>query len=439
VRVFVENHGCRLNQADGDGLEALLGDRPCEVVASATAADVVVLNTCTITHRAGADARQRIRALARSGKRVVVTGCHANAAPDELAGLPGVVAVLGNEHKAAVVDVLDTGSASGPALVNADRLLRRRAAPSLPLNVRPARSRAYLKVQDGCNYRCAFCIVPSVRGRSQSVPLDEVSRRAQALARAGVPEVVLTGVHLGTYGWDLGLRPGLVPLVRAVLDAAPMARVRLGSVDPHEVDDELVELFAAQPRLCRQLHLPIQSGDDEVLRRMRRAHRVAHLERVLPRLRERVPGLAVGSDVIVGHPGETSAAFDRSVEIVRRHLDYVHVFTYSERPGTEAASMADSVPVRERHQRNRALREVADHNWRQFVERLEGRRVDVVVHRRRHGATGHVLGTTEHGVRVRIDSEAAGAQPLLGRRLTAVAEQVVEVGGVVGMQVRPLI
>lgn len=454
MRVFVESHGCRLNQADGDGLEALVRAEGIEVAERADGADVVVVNTCTITHRAGADARRRVRSLARAGKRIIVTGCHANAAPEELAGLPGVIAVLGNEHKAELAALAAgdealpgrlgltgaaTGSTRSSPLIAADRLWRRRAAPTLPLNVTPTRSRAYLKVQDGCNYRCSFCIVPGVRGRSQSTELAEVRRRASALDRAGVPEIVLTGVHLGTYGWDLGLRPGLVPLIETVLEAAPAARVRLGSIDPHEVGEDLIELMAGESRVCRQLHLPIQSGDDGVLERMRRAHRVEDLERLVPEIRRRLPDASVGSDIIVGHPGEDTAAFQRTCELAGRRLDYAHVFTFSPRPGTAAAVMDGQIPPGERQRRNTALRAITDENWRQFTAGLVGRSTDVVIHRRQHGS-GAVLGTTGHGVRVRFGLEAHDDPARwLGRRLRVHLRDVDRSEGPAALVADPLI
>lgn len=404
--MHVENHGCRLNQADGDGLEAALRRAGHEVVA-ASEAELVVVNTCSITHRAGADARQRARAHGRSGRRVVVTGCHANAAPEEFRGLDGVEAIVGNERKESLTALIDDAAVRGSAapagqLIAAERLLRRRAGPTLPLNLSPRRSRAYLKVQDGCNYRCSFCIVPSVRGRSVSVPLEEVGRRASALASTGVPEIVITGVHLGTYGWDHGLRPGLTALVETVLAQAPSVRVRLGSIDPHEVDASLLDLMASESRICPHLHLPIQSGDDAVLRRMRRAHRVADLEALVPEIRRRLPHAAVGSDIIVGHPGEDEAAFERTRALAGALLDYAHVFTFSARPGTAAAEMNDPVPAQTRRRRNASLRAVMDKNWRAFRERLVGTEHVAVVHRRRHRERGTALATTAHGVRVEI-------------------------------------
>lgn len=416
MRVAIETHGCRLNQADGDALARALQEQGHELVGEVEDAELLVLNTCTITHRADADARHVVRHAARRrpGLRVIVTGCYADAAPAELASLPGVEAVVGNAAKLALPARLEHAA----GLVPAQRLTRRRPFEDLPVASSPRRSRAYLKVQDGCNYRCAFCIVPSVRGRSRSRPLDEVRREARAIVAGGRAELVLTGIHLGTWGWDLGLRPGLGALVGAVLDELPerpgvgeTRRVRLGSIDPQEVDDALMARMAGDPRLCPFLHMPVQSGDAGVLRRMRRPHGDEALPRLLPRLRSVVPEVACGSDLLVGFPGESEAAFEATLALLDPGgLDYAHVFPFSRRRGTEAAEMPDCVSEPVKQRRAAALREASAARWLEFRQRRLGRELEAVVHlqRRRDGA---LVGLTAEGIRVELE----GPDGLLGR------------------------
>mgnify|MGYP002619642366 CR=1 FL=1 len=405
-------------------------------VCKADEADVIVVNGCTITHEADADVRKLVRRLHRSNEaaRIVVTGCYANADPSAAAALPGVSLVLGNLDKPDLPQWLprltSASRADGerPHVAVTDLV---RARPSTPLDAAPPsdRARALLKVQDGCNYRCAFCIVPRVRGDSRSLPLPTVIERLRMLVEQGVPEVVLTGVHLGTWGRDLRPRRTLAELVTELLPHLGGARLRLSSIDPHEVDDALVHTIAEHPdRICRHLHLPVQAGDPEVLRRMRRGHTVEDFERLVERLDRAVPGIAIGTDVIVGFPGEDAAAFERTRALLHQlPLAYHHVFTYSVRAQTAAASMPGHLDPRTKSERNRVLRELSAVQSRAFAQRFAGQSLDAVVHLRpRRGRdrldvlTDNYLRLPWHGdpgragrrVRVRVDAEAAAAHPL---------------------------
>lgn len=366
-------------------------------------ADVYVLNSCTITHEADVDARRAVRRARRDnpGVRVVLTGCLANADPAAAAELHGVDAVLGNADKAELAELLDrlpasspvldpgldpasgSGASRSPALVSVSALTRRMPFTPLSPATSTGRARAQLKVQDGCNYRCAFCIVPSVRGGSRSLPVADAVAQARRLVAAGVPELVLTGIHLGTYGRDLRPRVRLSGLVAALLPHLGPARLRLSSIDPHEVDDDLLELLAEHPRsICRHLHLPVQAGDDGVLRRMRRGHTAGAFAELVERAVARVPGVAIGSDVIVGHPGEDEAAFERGEALLRSlPLSYLHVFSFSRRRGTAAFAMDDAPPSAERARRSARLRALSTALGAARHREAAGRVADVVVHR----------------------------------------------------------
>jgi threonylcarbamoyladenosine tRNA methylthiotransferase MtaB len=420
MRVAIDTHGCRLNRFESDAMAEALARAGHTWAEHVGEADVYVLNSCTITHAADADARRAVRRARREnpGVQVVLTGCLANADPAAAAALPGVDAVLGNADKGQLAALLRQLPAvsSGPALVSVSALTRRMPFIPLPPAVASRRARALLKVQDGCDYRCAFCIVPQVRGGSRSLPVHEVVAQAQRLVAAGVPELVLTGVHLGTYGRDLRPRTRLAELVAALVPRLGAARLRLSSVDPHELDDELLALMAAHPQtICRHLHLPVQAGDDGVLRRMRRGHTAEAFAALVRRAVVMIPGVAVGSDVIVGHPGEDTTAFERGAALLRSlPLAYLHVFPYSPRQGTAAADMPDAAPPAERARRSAELRALSS-SWVAARHRAAaGRMADVVVHLRPQG-DGRLEGLTDDDLRVVLPPASAA---WAGRRLS---------------------
>lgn len=414
MRAAIVGFGCRVNQSESEGMAAALRAAGW-AIRSADEADVVVVNGCAITAAAEADGRAAVRriAAANPAARVVVTGCWAESARAALSELPGVARIFGNADKPDIVAHADE-ALRGEAPDVAITRLRRRAEPlrELPIDV-DARARVLLKVQDGCDYRCSFCIVPSVRGPSRSLPLARVLAQLDALVAAGVREIVLTGIHLGTWGRDLQPRAGLVELVAAALPRLGAARLRLSSIDPHEVDDALLALFAAHPdRLCRHLHLPVQSCDDGVLRSMRRAHSVAEFVDLVARARALVPELAISSDVIVGHPGEDDEAFARTHAVLAAlPFAYLHVFPYSPRHGTRSPTLPGQVASATITTRGRALRALSRTKAAAFRATLVDRTHDVVVHRR-PDADGIWWARTDHDVRVRVEDGArhAGAR-----------------------------
>lgn len=407
--------GCRLNQFETDALERAARAAGHEIVEfSDRAADLYVINSCTITHDADADTRQLVRRAAsqRPGARVVVTGCMATADPEALAAMPEVSRVIGNREKERFFD-LAIGTGDDRIHVAAVDLARRQRITRLQPAADPRRSRAYLKIQDGCDYRCSFCIVPQVRGRSSSLPLGDAVAQLRELVAAGVPEVVLTGVHLGTYGRDLAPRSDLCALLECLLPELGASRLRLGSVDPHEVDTRLISMLAGDRRLARHLHLPVQSGDDDVLRAMRRGHRAADLRDLLPTLAAAVPGIHLGTDVIAGFPGETSAAFERTVDLLATSpLASLHVFSYSERRGTAAVELPDPVAPAERLRRTRILRSLSQRLESRFRSAQLGTRATAVVYRAR-ARDGHLVALTDNYLKVQLN----GPDALLGRAI----------------------
>ena len=383
--IFIQNFGCRATQADGAALEAQLAGRGMPLAEAREAADIVILNTCTVTSTADEDARSTIRRVRRENPaaRILVTGCYAQRAPEELAKMEGVEWVVGNSHKTQIADLMLEsaavpyhGEVSGGRILTGDIFEARDILTAPIAETDPAsadRTRPTLKIQDGCHNRCSFCIIPFVRGRSRFVSADDVASQVRALA-ANYREVVLSGINLGRWGREAGSGMRLADLLRRILDETPIGMLRLSSVEPMDFTDDLLHLIAESPRIAKHVHAPLQSGSDTILRRMHRKYRPRHYaDRVLT-ARRLMPDAAIGADVMVGFPGETDELFEESRQFMEAMpFTYLHVFTYSERPGTPAAEMPNQVPIRVRRDRNRILRELAAKKNRAFRESLLGR------------------------------------------------------------------
>jgi len=356
------------------------------------AADLVVLNTCTVTSSADDDVRQTIRRVHRENPeaRILVTGCYAQRAPDELAAMAGVEWVVGNSHKTEIAELVTAAPYHGNILVG--DIFAQQEFLSAPVeDAAGDRTRPNLKIQDGCNNRCSFCIIPFVRGRSRSAPADLVVTQVRALA-GRYREVVLSGINLGRWGREPGSRMRLADLVRRLLAETPVQRLRLSSVEPMDFSDDLLRLMAESPRIAHHVHAPLQSGCDRTLRRMHRKYRPRHYADRVLKARALMPDAAIGADVMVGFPGETDAEFEESRAFMEAMpFTYLHVFTYSERPGTPAAESAVQVPMAVRKERNRVLRDLAAAKNRAFRERMVGRMLSAVTLADGTALTGNYL------------------------------------------------
>lgn len=384
---YVHNFGCRATQADGAALETLLSLRGLAASGVREAADLVVLNTCTVTATADDDVRKTARRVNRENPeaQILITGCYAQRDPQALAQLPGVRWVVGNSHKTQIPDIVAAHAAANDTLtpyhgnIHVGDIFAQHQFLSAPVeDAAGDRTRPNLKIQDGCSNRCSFCIIPFVRGRSRSAPLQEVLAQVRQLG-AKYREVVLSGINLGRWGRDNGMQMRLHDLVRILLAETPVERLRLSSVEPMDYSNELLELMAASPRVAPHWHAPLQSGSDAVLKRMKRRYRVRHYEDRMRRAASLLPEAAFGADVMVGFPGESDAEFEQTRAFIERMpYTYLHVFTYSERPGTPAAKMADHVPMPVRKERNAVLRELAAAKNLEFRRSLAGKRLSVV-------------------------------------------------------------
>ena len=421
--VRFETLGCKLNQADTQTLARQFAAAGYRVVGQGDeGADVFVLNSCTVTHVADRKARQSARAAKRRNPRsiVVATGCYAERAPDDLDAMPEVDLVVGNRDKAALVGMLgnvfpeyapEYGPADAPPTLNALPLLTPFApdATDADVTIAPAlrlRSRAMVKIQEGCDQVCAYCIVPKVRGRERSIPLSEIVATANAYAAAGCQEVVLTGTQLGSYGFDLP-DADIRSLVKALLDETDLPRIRISSLQPQDISDELLALWS-DSRLCPHFHVPLQSGSDEILRRMRRRYTAAEFLDTVSRIRDAAPDVSITADAIVGFPGETDDDFRATLDAcAEAELASVHVFPYSIRPGTSAAHYGEQVDPAAKSARAAELGEAARALSLEHRKRFIGQTREVLWERatRREDARPPIWsGLTDNYIRTRASS-----------------------------------
>ena len=394
----IENFGCRATEADASALSISLLASGLILAADQNAADVVVLNTCTVTAAADAQAREAVRKIHRANPaaRIVVTGCYAQRAPDELASIEGVEWVVGNSHQGEIPEILRAHQpraasndfvlaadleadalslARGPAKILTGDIFAQSTVLTAPAALSTHdRTRPILKIQDGCNNRCSYCVIPFVRGTSRSLPPDEVVGGVRALCAAGAKEIVLSGINLGSYGRDLVPRAALAEVVRRILDETALDQLRFSSIEPQDIREDFVALVASSPRIARHFHIPLQSGSDRILRAMHRWYRTAHYAERLHLIRHVLPDAAVGADVIVGFPGETDAEFRETFEFIERlPFTYLHVFSFSERPGTAAATLGDRVPLHAIRERARTLRDLSQQKAAEFRATQAGR------------------------------------------------------------------
>jgi threonylcarbamoyladenosine tRNA methylthiotransferase MtaB len=417
----LENFGCRATEADAAAMRRALRGAGWTMLEQHAFAEVVVLNTCTVTSAADSQARDAVRKIHRANPaaRILVTGCYAQRAPEDLAQLPGVCCVVGNSlqteiprllHELSVPDVrtavaagfvansrgeasdlapardfvplatLDTepmSLARGPAKILTGDIFEQTSMQVSPLEGIPAdRTRPILKIQDGCNNRCSYCVIPFVRGRSRSLPPDEVLQETRKLVAAGTKEIVLSGINLGSYGRDLTTRVELADLVRRVLNETLLEQLRFSSIEPQDVTTDFVALVAASPRIAPHFHVPLQSGSDRILRAMHRWYRSAHYAERIQLIRRALPDSAIGADVVVGFPGETGEDFAVTFDFIARlPFTYLHVFSFSARPGTKAADLGAPVSLAVTRNRARALRALGQQKAAAFREVQAGRTV----------------------------------------------------------------
>lgn len=410
-RVAFTTLGCKVNQYETETMEGLFKQRGYEQVDFDQPADVYIINTCSVTHLGERKSRQLIRRASRLNPSAViaVTGCYAQVSPAEVAAIPEVDVIIGTRERHRIIELVQQAAREHHRVNAVTDIMTADTFEDIPLLTAPGRTRAFLKIQEGCTNFCSYCIIPYARGPLRSRPLDSVVHEAVKLLEAGFKEIVLTGIHLGAYGRDLEGNITLTDAVKAILALKNMERLRLSSLESVEVSDEIITLMHSDKRLCRHLHLPLQSGDDRVLKAMNRHYDTGTYRNLIENIRSRVPDIAISTDIIVGFPGETpdmfaaSLAFAAGIGFAR-----MHVFPYSRRSGTPAAEFPGQVPEAEKKRRVHAMQELADRKMLQFQEQLIGSTQTVLFESYNDGILD---GLTDNYVRVYMqgDKELTGS------------------------------
>lgn len=429
MKVFLDSIGCRLNHSEMETMARQLLANGHEIVTDAETADSVIINTCAVTAQAARDARTQSRRIHRANAdaEIVLTGCYATIAPDELAQVEGVSRVVSNAQKAQLVQILDPKARIDLPVFEQEPVLREFLAGSMG-----AHTRAFIKVQDGCNNKCTFCVTTVARGASESRHLGDIVAEIQALAAAGYQEAVLTGVHLGSYGHDFGNVAGLRDLVQAILTHTDIPRLRLSSLEPWDIVPDFFALWQ-NPRLLPHLHMPLQSGSDLILRRMARRTNRASFRELAAAAHSHIPNLNLSTDLIVGFPGETDADFADSLDFVREiGFSRLHVFGYSPRPGTAASQFPQQVPGSSKKERVRQMIDLGNELSLAFHEKYVGQTVDVLWETAVGADNGGLrwVGYTDNYIRVAAHGDAGLFNQITPTKITSA-----KADGVVGIVV----
>ena len=423
-RVCFVTLGCKVNQTESEAMAQLFREAQYLVVSAAEEADVVVVNTCTVTNTGDSKSRQVIRRMIKAHPQsvVVVTGCYAQTEPGEVLNIEGVDLVLGTQDRLKILEWIERVKVERQPLNAVRGIWEAEEFEELPQLREEHRTRAFLKIQEGCNQFCTYCIIPYARGPLRSRLPENALAEARQLVEAGYPEIVLTGIHTGYYGQDLGEEWNLARLVRELVRIPELHRLRLSSIEPMEFTPELIESIVASDKVCPHLHMPLQSGSDKVLARMRRPYTLNEYRDLLAGLHQRIPNLAVTTDVIVGFPGETEEDHASTLEFVRSSgFSAIHVFPYSKRKGTPAAEYPDQVPKKLKDQRVKELMGAARVSQEAFVRRFVGKRVEVLIEW--IDLNGCAIGHTPHYIQVQIPPRMDGRVWLAKQLVTVVLEE----------------
>ena len=423
--------GCKVNQYDTQAMQEIMLRNGYTVVGDNNPADVCIINTCTVTNAADQKARQVIRRAIRKNPdtEILVTGCYAESDREAIEAIPGVSLVFGNREKADLQKYLDIVHQSWiekdrSPLLQIDPVyhdaVREHANFSMSVSEAGKHTRALIKVQDGCSAFCTYCIIPYVRGRMTSRPLPDIVQEAKQIAANGYKEIVITGVHLGAYGLDIGRQTTIADILEHIHPIDGIERIRFSSIEAMNFPPDLVDRMAALPKCMPHFHLPLQAGSDKILRQMRRRYTRAEFSRLVEKLRTSFPDVGITTDIMVGFPGESNADFEESLQFVEEiGFSQLHVFRYSPRRGTPAADYADHVPPHVSAERSKAMIALGKQLGTNFRKRMLGKTMKVLVEDSREGVDGHLAGFTENYLRVLTDVSDSEVNRILPVKLTA--------------------
>lgn len=414
--------GCRVNQYDTDAMRGLFIQSGYTPVDFDEKADIYVINTCSVTNMGERKSRQLIRKAKRTNEDayIIVTGCYAQLAPEAIATIDGVNLVIGTNNRHRVVELVEQLESTEKQISIVRNIMEQATFEEMPLYGNEIdKARAFMKIQEGCNNYCTFCIIPYTRGKLKSRRVEDIVKEAKRLVEHGYHEIVLTGIHLGNYGIELLEKPNLAHVVKALLEIPGLERIRLGSIESVEVSEELVDLMAKDPRFCTHLHLPLQAGSDHILKLMNRHYNLQEFKDLIARLRSRIPGLAITTDIIAGFPGETDEDFEETMRTVEEiGFTHIHAFPYSKREGTPAATMEDQVSEAVKKTRVALLKSLGQKGLQKFAEQMIGKPAEILIEREEDG---YYLGFTNeyiHG-KIKKGTTAHDVGTIIGGTVTA--------------------
>lgn len=385
-KVAVYTLGCKVNQNESDTIISHFKNAGYQEVPFEDKADVYLVNTCTVTHLADRKSRQMIRRAIRKNNDalIVVTGCYAQTAPEAVLNIPGVDLVIGTRDRFRLVELVEEAKRSEKPVNAVKNIMEVKTFEEIPgEEILPHRARAYLKIQEGCNRFCSYCIIPFARGPVRSRPISQVLKKAKQLIDSGYQEIILTGIHTGAYGTEIPQGYDLTFLIEKLINISGLKRLRVSSIEPNEVCERMIELMSVSPILCRHLHIPLQSGNDAVLQRMNRVYNVREYARLIKMIREKIPEIAITTDVIVGFPGETEEEFTHTYTFIEKmNFSRLHVFKYSPRKGTPAASFPNQVSSDIKEERSTKLISLGRRLSREYAEKNINKVLSVLVEQR---------------------------------------------------------
>jgi threonylcarbamoyladenosine tRNA methylthiotransferase MtaB len=425
IKVAISTLGCKVNQYESAGILEMLDENIYMTVPFNTKADYYIINTCTVTGRTDYQSRNLIRRAIRTNPEacIIVTGCYAQVAPYDLARIPGVTLVTGNAEKEHIPQLIERLVKGAPQLLVSDICEAREFSGFNPLKF-AGRTRAFLKIQDGCNSYCSYCIVPYARGPSRSLPQMDVLKEIEILASSDYREIVLTGIHLGVYGHDLIPPSNLYEVMNYIEKSEMVRRLRLSSIEIMEISDDMMRLIAEGTVICRHLHIPLQSGDDGILSAMRRNYDSAFFKKRIQEIGEAIPDIAIGIDVMVGFPGEGEKEFDNTLSLIAElPVAYLHVFPYSERQGTGASTLTGKVDESVKRRRGEILRKLGKEKRNAFVRRFVGKKLGVLIEHRKDTDTGLMKGFSDNYIPIIIEN---GNSSLVNRILNVIPDYALE-------------
>lgn len=421
IKVAISTLGCKVNQYESAGILEKLDKSVFSPVPFNTKADCYIINTCTVTGRTDYQSRQLIRRAIRTNPdaSIIVTGCYAQVAPEDIARIPGVTLIAGNAEKDHIPRIMEHLVKGNPQLLVSDICTARGFSGLSPLKF-PGHTRAFLKIQDGCNSFCSYCIVPYARGSSRSLPEREVLNKIETLARSNYREIVLTGIHLGVYGQDLVTPSNLFTILEYVEKNKIVERLRISSLEITEISDDMIQLMKEAVIICRHLHIPLQSGDDRILSAMRRNYDSAFFKDRMEEILQAISDIALGIDVMVGFPGEGEEEFNNTLQLIEElPVAYLHVFPYSERPGTLASKLPGKINDAVKKRRSELLRNLGEKKRNAFAERFIGKKLTVLFEDKKDKNTGFMKGFSDNYVPIFVRN---GNSSLANRMVNVIPE-----------------